>query len=795
MRYLKSNILFIILTILAFSFQTANAQNNWCGQVEMEQRYMDEHPEKVAKILALKKQMNQEALAAESQRGSRAIKVIPVVFHILHLNGPENISDAQIMDQMRIMNEDYNMGNADLSDVVSSFVNIIGDVGVEFRLARKDPNGNVTDGIDRIYSTKTNSGGESAKINYWNRSMYLNIWVVKNWDSSIPSSVLAYSRTPSGAHYIPTKDGVIIKSQFVGSIGTGTPLFARTLTHEIGHYLNLSHTWGGTNNPGAPSNCNDPNGDYVGDTPKTVGSTSCNLSFNSCGSLDNVQNQMEYSFCSVMFTNGQAIRMNSALNSSVAQRNNLSTQGNLDATGVGQLSEADFVANRVTFCQGQTTDFTDKSKYDANAWSWSFPSGQASSNSTANPQVTYNTPGLFDVTLSASNGTQTADLTKVGYIMINPVIGKFVPYNEDFSNVSTLNHENWYSVNIDNDAYSFKAEANNGYDGTNCVKMDNHGNDNRTKDELLTTTYDLSIFSSIVISFKTSYAQTAPSDLSKLTLYISNDCGTTWVPRWTGAGSNLGSAPMTTSDYSPSGNQDWKTNSISSISGSVLAQNSQFKFVFENRDGNNLYFDDFNVTGTYTKTAQLKLPEDGRASLPNNQILYWKAIGNIDSYEYQVAEDLAFSSGLQTGINTALSIHEGLDTQFAPTGLNNGQTYYWKVRLIINGQPEAWSDTWSFTVASNGVSTKDLLIEKYDVKVYPNPMKNEGFVSFTLDKGSDVSVAILDMMGKERLLINKSYLGTGSHVFAIQNPNLPTGIYLIRINVNGVNIYQKIMIQ
>jgi len=160
-----------------------------------------------------------------------------------------------------------------------------------------------------------------------------------------------------------------------------------------------------------------------------------------------------------------------------------------------------------------------------------------------------------------------------------------------------------------------------------------------------------------------------------------------------------------------------------------------------------------------------------------------------------VAEDPAFSSGLQTGINTALSIHEGLDTQFAPVGLNNSQTYYWRVRLIINGQPEAWSDTWSFTVAANGVSTEDLLIEKYDVKVYPNPMKNEGFVSFTLDKGSDVSVAILDMMGKERLLINKSYLGTGSHVFAIQNPNLPTGIYLIRINVNGVNIYQKIMIQ
>lgn len=794
MRLLHFTIFAFVFTLFSFFSPSANAQENWCGQVHMTERYMDEHPDEVQSIKAAENQLNIESALAETQRGPRANKVIPVVFHIIHLNGTENISDLQIEDQMRILNEDYSATNADLADVIPAFTSSIGNPSIEFRLALLDPNGNPTNGIDRIYSNMTNQGGDAAKLNPWPRNKYFNVWVVKSWNSSIPTSVLAYAYLPSQVNNNPSVDGIIMLSRFVGSIGTSSPYYSRTLTHEAGHYLNLLHTWGPTNEPGIPSNCGYD--DYVNDTPTCIGSTSCDLTYTSCGSLDNIQNQMEYSFCEVMFTNGQASRMNTTLNSATSQRNQLSTQGNLNATGVGQLSQADFVASRVTFCQGETIDFSDKSKYDASAWTWSFPSGQANSNSSSSPQVTYNTPGLFDVTLSASNGSQTADQTKVGYIMVNPIIGKFVPYSEDFSTVSTLNHENWYSDNLDNDAYSFKAEANNGYDGSNCVKMDNHGNIYRTKDELLTTTYDLSIFSSIAITFKTAYAQTAASDLSKLTLYISNDCGTTWAPRWSSVGSNLASAAVTTSSFTPSGNQDWKSFSIPNISGSVLAQNSQFKFVFENKTGNNLYFDNFNITGTYTKTAQLKLPEDGRASLPNNQILYWKAIGNIDSYEYQLDTDPGFSTGnLQTGINQAISIQEGPDTRFETSGLSNGQTYFWRVRLIINGQPEVWSDTWSFTVAANGVSTEDVLKEKYAIKVYPNPMKDEGIVSLTLEQGAEVSVAILDLMGKERLLINQSYLGTGSHVFAIQNPNLPTGIYLIRINVDGVNIYQKIMIQ
>ncbi len=793
MRYLKGNVLFLVFAILALSFQTAQAQGNWCGQVEMEQRYMDEHPEKVVEIEALREQMNQEALAAESHRGPRAIKVIPVVFHVLHLNGPENISDAQIMDQMRIMNEDYNKGNADLSDVVASFVNVIGDVGIEFRLAKIDPNGNATDGIDRVYSSKTNSGGESAKINYWNRSMYLNIWVIKNWDSTIPSSVLAYSRTPSGANSIPSKDGVIIKSIYVGSIGTGNPVYARTLTHEIGHYLNLSHTWGASNNPGSSANCNSDDG--VSDTPNCVGTFSCNTSTQSCGSLDMIQNHMDYADCTVMFTEKQGIRMISALNSAIAQRNNLSTPANLTATGVNQLTLANFSANKLTICQYETVDFTDLSEYDASAWNWTFENAQTGSSTTRHPQITYSQPGVFDVNLSASNATNTVAESKVGYIMVNPMLGNFAPFVEDFSTVSQLNNENWYGVNDNADAYEFVADPVNGFSASPCLRIENFGNANTSKDELRSTTFDLRLFSSVSVSFKVAYAQTAPNDLSKLILYASNDCGKTWAPRWSATGSSMAIAANTPSYYTPAGNQDWKPYTVT-IPSSLLAQTNQFKFVFENKNGNNLYFDDFSINGPYLDVAQLKYPLNGMANVPSNQVIYWKAMGGgVESYEYQIDSDPSFTSGnLQTGINPYVTITDGLDTEFTPTGLVNGQKYYWRVRLIIGGQAKSWSSTWNFTVAANGVSTEDILLAKYQLKVYPNPMKDNGYLSFTMPTGDNVQLIITDVLGKSNRVLADNYYSEGNHLFNLSELNLTPGMYVLNMRIGSESIHQKFII-
>src|SRR5690606_12694505 len=106
-----------------------------------------------------------------------------------------------------------------------------------------------------------------------------------------------YTTYPSNWSGTSMSNGIKILHNYVGRIGTSSNSVSTALSHEVGHWLNLAHLWGDSNNPGLPGNCSDDDG--VNDTPNTIGWTSCNLSGTTCdGVKDNVENFMEYSYCS-----------------------------------------------------------------------------------------------------------------------------------------------------------------------------------------------------------------------------------------------------------------------------------------------------------------------------------------------------------------------------------------------------------------------------------------------------------------------------------------------------------------
>ncbi|MBK7855670.1 MAG: hypothetical protein IPJ79_12925 [Bacteroidetes bacterium] len=74
--------------------------------------------------------------------------------------------------------------NADTASIVPAFQGIAADCEIEFRLARLDPNGNCTNGIDRIKSIKTYDADDASKLNPWPSDEYLNIWTVSNFGTS-----------------------------------------------------------------------------------------------------------------------------------------------------------------------------------------------------------------------------------------------------------------------------------------------------------------------------------------------------------------------------------------------------------------------------------------------------------------------------------------------------------------------------------------------------------------------------------------------------------------------------------
>ncbi len=547
--------------------------------------------------------------------GARSTYTVPIVFHIIHNYGPENISNEQILDAMRILNEDFNKENDDWDNVRSEFLPIVADVDIEFKLARKDPNGNCTNGITRTVSTLTNAGDQSMKnLIQWPRNKYLNVWVAASADGAA-----GYTLTPGSVAVFSAADGIVMEHTYVGSIGTGTPSRSRALTHEVGHWINLEHTWGGSNTPAVASNCSDDDG--VSDTPNTIGWLTCNLNGATCGSaLDNVENYMEYSYCSKMFTNGQKTRMLAALNSSTAQRNQLSTSANLAATGVSlpdALCQVQFSGDRRIICAGNSVTFSDESFNAVTSRNWAFTGGTPATSTEANPTVTYDTPGNYTVALTASDGGSTLTNTQTAYITVLPSTGTAVPAVEGFESVANLNGPEWSITNPNNDA-TFGINTIAAYSGTKSVRIVNSTTMAGRKDELVSSTYDMSNATQVTVSFRYAYAKRTSTSDDVLIFYVSNDCGATWMLRKIMRGStNLTTGGTTTSSFAPNGPGQWGYAEVTNISSSSHVSNFRFKFEFESDGGNNLYLDDININGAPVGVEELATSSSNLLVMPN----------------------------------------------------------------------------------------------------------------------------------------------------------------------------------
>ena len=550
-----------------------------------------------------------EALNSASTKG--IIYKIPIVFHVLHINGAENISDAQIKDALFILNRDYRKQNADAANVHADFQGMPSDIEVEFVLATKAPNGACFKGITRTYSSLSyqgNDGGDQVDAiktgndvfqGEWPSNKYLNIFICGNIGGAA-----GYTYKPGGWQGTNMSiGGIWVLHNYVGSIGTSSLNTSRTLTHECGHWLNLDHTWGGNNNPGNASSCSTD--DAVTDTPNCIGVTGCLINSNTCNSddpywgfpmRDNVENYMDYSYCSKMFTTGQKTRMRAALTSSVAGRNNLWTTSNLAATGADgnvNLCKADFTVNKTSICVGELLQFTDGTYNVATGWSWTFQNGTPATSTAQNPQVSYDTPGIYTVTLTATDGTTTQTETKTQYIHVLPKFG-YLPFLETFENYTDLsNTPNWEIVNP-TDFISFQIGT-TGLSSAKSAYLNNYNSNGSQSDELISAAVDLSsITSSTTLSFRFSYKKKATANFESLKVYLSKDCGVSWAQRKTLTGSQL-STIVVPSPWIPATPEDWTTVHMTNVTSEYWVDNFRYKFKFDGNGGNNLYLDNINI--------------------------------------------------------------------------------------------------------------------------------------------------------------------------------------------------------
>ncbi len=336
---MKLKLLFVFLV-----FQLTYAQQRTCGtQVLMEQ--IMSNPIQRQDYLEQQEKFEIELQKFETSRNSLSTNALIRIPVAVHYPTAGSVTEAiktclrrLAQKQIDILNADYNMVNTDISiwnDNDSPLFPGIstGNLNVQFVIATENHpaesglnNGElaVTFGTDFIGSGVLNCTNGCNEDITW--AGYMNIVV-----TNISGGILGFS--PLGGTPGTGKTVVIDNNSFGASLSPsptscsnfvpGAPYNkGRTLTHELGHFLNLNHTFQSCDG----ANCL-TSGDRVCDTP------SANTAAYGCPALGTVSgcvdtqltmNYMDYTddACMYMFTAGQATRMLAWYNSI---KNQLST--------------------------------------------------------------------------------------------------------------------------------------------------------------------------------------------------------------------------------------------------------------------------------------------------------------------------------------------------------------------------------------------------------------------------------------------------------------------------------------
>ena len=629
-----------ILLALSLLIITNNyAQTTYCASTENLKDQLIANPNLILHLKDVEQQIQDKM-----QEGSRlGILTIPVVFHVIH-NGDaygtgENITDEQILSQLDALNRDFNNRNTDTINIPNVFKPLLGNMQIEFCLARFDESGNLFSGIVRHNlgqvawdRTMLETNGKPNTI--FNPNNYFNIWIARLTGDL--NGVLGYAQFPGLS---PTTDGVVLRYDCVGTTGprnTGNEL-GRVATHEVGHWMGLYHIWG--DDGGMPDEC--AGSDSIGDTPNQTieyygRPTHPQIS---CAVQNLFMNYMDYvdDSAKIMFTNGQVNRARASL---LSQRGQLlaSTSNcnlNLDAEYIGMLSPSD------TECNSQLMpilQFRNNGKVNINyleaiynidggtnklaKWYGNLAPRQTAYMTISKEIVPIGSHNISIFLFNANNNGNddyalNDNATKNFYMTGSSTTGAATPIAEGFE--SSILPAGW-SIENPNGDRAWNINTTVGAYGTSGQSIffdnfDNLSNPTNRKDAFITSTYNLMASNFPYLTFDVAYASRSITRTDTLTLSASTDCGHTWNQLWKQGANDLATQTETNIAFTPT-NTQWKTVQVD-INTYINTDQIQFKFENKSGWGNMLYIDNINIKSYGVSVPEITKQEDELVVYPN----------------------------------------------------------------------------------------------------------------------------------------------------------------------------------
>ncbi|MBE51156.1 MAG: hypothetical protein CMP51_05650 [Flavobacteriales bacterium] len=780
--------LILIASVIAFTcvFQSYS-QKNVCGTYDgYLHDEMIKYPEFYHSIeqqnISLEKQNNllRQSLSEFKTDGER--KIIPVVVHIIHDFGSENVTDADVHYALDQLNKNINRQADNMLSTPDVFAAVAGSANVEFRLAKIDPDDQPTNGIIRIQSELTDipendAGNQIVKtLSYWNSYSYFNIWVVSSFlPQSDGNTLLGYAQFPwSGSM---STDGVaILASEFKNG---------RTLTHECGHWLGLRHVWG-------DALCGDDN---VYDTPVSkeenwgvpVSAFPYNLnvcvadSINPAGEM--FMNYMDYSDDAVMslFTEGQVAIMNETLETDaqgdIGFRRYIWSDENIANTGTGDgfipsscQKEAEFFEQygNTTNCLGDLTALKgNKNIFPNSTISWDFGDGNTS-NGDNTPQHTYSIPGQYDVSINITYNDNVVakayDMNDIqaGYDDLQTVVETKI-IEGTMSELDAVNASNIELVldvgdfSIDLDTLFYRGEYQETY---YLATYNNSCTATKTKLNYITILPEIS--NNTNDSYTYSFEQLGIADDDAFVV-IENGLVTDW-------------------DFNISSNPNWeRVSGISSDGSSSMMLNGQAlssanPIIFETQSFNLSDLNEPAISFDYIGAALSSFPTNYMKISYSKECGIWKELATI-------SPELLASAGYYSQVFKPQDIIWNDTVMYDRIGSNDlkSNNVRFKFEYFVSGSSNRlYIDNIRIGESSDLISSVYSMQNK--MTVYPNPTNYQSDLYIDLDNKQFVDISIINVLGSKIASVFSGEKSKGFHQIPLDLKNLDKGIYFISLS-------------
>ncbi len=194
------------------------------------------------------------------------------------------------------------------------------------------------------------------------------------------------------------------------------------------------------------------------------------------------------------------------------------------------------------------------------------------------------------------------------------------------------------------------------------------------------------------------------------------------------------------------------------------------------------------VMGTLPSQVILASPANVSLIGDVSAVCRWHpSLPGVDSYWFEWASDSMFTdSRIDSTSDDTLSIASPLE---------EGETYWWKVRAHNNNGWGPFSEAWSFSVVVTGTAVEPTVPTEYSLSQnYPNPFNPSTVIRYGLPSQAHVSLEVFNMLGERIASLVDQVQDPGYHEVTFERATLSSGLYFYRLTAGSFVQSRKLIL-